>query len=1300
MTKFRLNNTHSAKSGGDGRVAATRHQRWLRRAAMLTAAALASTFGLVGAGPAAVQAADAFTPIDTVDLGQATSFGALTPNAAFTSTGGTTFRGDTGSTTYAFVGDGHLGTSFIAPAFTEAFNDFASAYSDAASRPAGSPLMAANISGLTFGPGVHTSAGAVSTTAATSFTIDAEGHADAVFIFQVKAALGFGANTKINLINGAQAKNIFWQVVGAGNIGAGNKFAGTLMANGAISSGEATVVNGRLLTKTGAIAMANNNLYSAPPAVSIDGGETVTSTVSDPAILGVTSVVAPSMVTVTIDGVAQAHQPVPAASGAWSLTLDGLLPNGDRTVVATVTDGAGNIGTFTQILTVAAAEPELSIIGGPVAATSDQTPTISGTTDVAAGQIVDFTLTRANTNPPHTNPPLVLDATAFVQEDQTWNITPNGMTGGRWTIVATVTDPAGNAATDTQVLTVTVFAITSSALMNDSTPVITGTVESGSKIAVEMGSGEGVTMTVTQNDTFWSATTTFELANGTHPVTVIATDEAGEETILAQTLTVDLVGPAIAINGGATATTSDATPEIAGTTTDAAAGADVSVSIDGAIPLTTVVQPDGSWKVTPSVDLAPGNRTVVATVGDPAGNTGTFTQTLAIIATPVVPFVPIATVPLGRTSTFAALTPNAAFASSGPTTLRGDVGSTTYAFAPAGTHLGNSLIAPAYADAVADLVTAYSDVEDRPAGTSIGPNISGLTVGPGLYTSAAAIGSTASTNFTIDGQGHPDAVFVFQVKGALALGEKFDMWLINGAQAENIFWQVDGAGAIGADSRFVGTLMANGAISAGARSLVNGRLMTKAGEIAMDTNDHYSGAPSVMINGGAAATHSTESIPEISGDTSVEDPASVTVTVTVNGVPQTTQPVPAASGEWTMALDGLLSDGGHTIVASVTDSGGNSGSFTQTLTVDTTPPVVTIDSGSTSDQLSTITGTTDVVGQTVTIHFSLTVPAVEFVRTTISQADKTWNFTQQLLEGDWTIVAHVMDAAGNTGDSSQVLAVAPEKSFVFTGGASRSTNDTTPTISGTTDALDGSAVTVTVAGQSIDATVTDGEWAVTAATIADGTYTVTVSVSDGGLVGSATQSLTIDTVAPTVDFGNGGENVEATDSTPAISGSGAQPDSTVSVTLDGQTMTTTVGPDGTWTVSPPNPLSGGTYIAEATITDPAGNSATGTQTIVIVAVLITIDGGSITATNSTTPTISGTTDAVDDRELTVQIGTLQTLTSPTASGAWTVEATHLDDGTYTVSATLSSDDGTAGSATQSLTIDTVPPVVVIGNGEP
>ncbi len=233
-------------------------------------------------------------------------------------------------------------------------------------------------------------------------------------------------------------------------------------------------------------------------------------------------------------GVTRSDRLVPAAGGAWGLSLDGRLRNGDRTVGATVTDGAGNIGTSTQILTVGATPPTLSIDGGAVVATADQTPTVSGTSGVTAGQIVEFTLTRTNTNPPLTNPPLMLSATAFVQADQSWNATPKGMTGGEWTIVADVNDLAGNTATDTQVLTIdTVFAITNSALTNDSTPVITGTVETGSTIAVEMGSGDGVTVTVTQNDTFWSATTTFELANGPHPVTVTATNGDGDR-VLAQ----------------------------------------------------------------------------------------------------------------------------------------------------------------------------------------------------------------------------------------------------------------------------------------------------------------------------------------------------------------------------------------------------------------------------------------------------------------------------------------------------------------------------------------------------------------------------------------------------------------------------------------------------------------------------------------------------------------------------------------------------------------------------------------------
>ncbi|WP_395156788.1 hypothetical protein, partial [Ilumatobacter sp.] len=107
MTSHRQTNTHDAP----GQHPVTRHRGWLRRTALLTAAALAATFGLVGVGPGVAQAA-----IAPVPLGLTATFGALTPNAAFASTGGTILRGDVGSTTYAFAATGsHQGTSFTPP---------------------------------------------------------------------------------------------------------------------------------------------------------------------------------------------------------------------------------------------------------------------------------------------------------------------------------------------------------------------------------------------------------------------------------------------------------------------------------------------------------------------------------------------------------------------------------------------------------------------------------------------------------------------------------------------------------------------------------------------------------------------------------------------------------------------------------------------------------------------------------------------------------------------------------------------------------------------------------------------------------------------------------------------------------------------------------------------------------------------------------------------------------------------------------------------------------------------------------
>ena len=106
----------------------------------------------------------------------------------------------------------------------------------------------------------------------------------------------------------------------------------------------------------------------------------------------------------------------------------------------------------------------------------------------------------------------------------------------------------------------------------------------------------------------------------------------------------------------------------------------------------------------------------------------------------------------------------------------------------------------------------------------------------------------------------------------------------------------------------------------------------------------------------------------------------------------------------------------------------------------------------------------------------------------------------------------------------------------ITGGAAATTTDTTPTISGTTDVEAPALVTVTINGQTLTATPSGGAWSVTSAILANGTYPVVASVTDGaGNPGSAAQQLTVDTVLPVVTL-DGGPSVTTNDPTPTIAG--------------------------------------------------------------------------------------------------------------------------------------------------------------------
>lgn len=81
-------------------------------------------------------------------------------------------------------------------------------------------------------------------------TLDAQGDVNAVWIFQIASGLNTlsGSGGHIILINGAQAKNVFWQVGSTASIGENTTFYGTIIAQGDITVNKGVTVNGRLLS--------------------------------------------------------------------------------------------------------------------------------------------------------------------------------------------------------------------------------------------------------------------------------------------------------------------------------------------------------------------------------------------------------------------------------------------------------------------------------------------------------------------------------------------------------------------------------------------------------------------------------------------------------------------------------------------------------------------------------------------------------------------------------------------------------------------------------------------------------------------------------------------------------------------------------------------------------------------------------------------------------------------------------------------------------------------------------------------
>ena len=357
-------------------------------------------------------------------------------------------------------------------------------------------------------------------------TLDGGGDPNADFVFQVDGAPAMAAGSQVVLTNGARASRVFRQVNGAGAIGANAEFAGTLMALDAVAVGNHTMVNGRVFARNGALTLDANDVYSAPPAVTITGGADAITTDTTPTISGTTDVEAPAVVTVTING--QTLTSTPSGS-VWSVT-SAILANAVYPVVASVSDGAGNRASATQRLTVDTVLPAITVDGGSFVTTNDATPTISGTSDVAAGTVVRVAVDSQS-------------LTALVQGTGTWNVTAAALSDGTRTVTAAVTDPAGNESVDSQVLTIdtTVPVVTigggASALTNDPTPEISGTadVAPGTTVTVSLADQ---TLTGPVQAGGFRSTTASALSDGPHRVVMSVADAAGNLATVTQTLTI------------------------------------------------------------------------------------------------------------------------------------------------------------------------------------------------------------------------------------------------------------------------------------------------------------------------------------------------------------------------------------------------------------------------------------------------------------------------------------------------------------------------------------------------------------------------------------------------------------------------------------------------------------------------------------------------------------------------------------------------------------------------------------------
>ena len=392
--------------------------------------------------------------------------------------------------------------------------------------------------------------------------------------------------------------------------------------------------------------------------------------------------------------------------------------------------------------------------------------------------------------------------------------------------------------------------------------------------------------------------------------------------------------------------------------------------------------------------------------------------------------------------------------------------------------------------------------------------------------------------------------------------------------------------------------------------------------------------------------------------------------------------------------------------ASASKGGGDTN---QALTVSLNAPDLT------TDKSPVISGTTTAVpGSMVTVTVKDANGDVQEVTIPVDEEGKfAVRMPNPLAVGDYTASAVVVNS-----DNGQRAAVSDPGSVIepltITVDAPDNTTDNTPIITGTTNASQGSIVTLVVTDskgnqQTIRVPVDEeGNYSVEVpAALPDGNYTVDAVVIDPAQNQAVAQDPgSVDTTAPviTVDAPDG----VSTDNTPLIKGhvEGVPAGSTVTLVVTdaqgaSQTVTAQTDANGDYQVEVPGALADGVYTVDASVSDAAGNSSTAQDKgeIDATAPVITVDAPDGVSTDNT-PLIKGHVEGVPAGSTVTLVvtdaqGASQTVTTQTDEvGDYQVDVPkELADGKYTVEASVRDKVGNIGHSSDSGVIDTVAPVV-------